>query len=151
MQENVNKVGSCARFFSMRAFAHNRRSGLRGLISKFMKSQTWKQIITVQILSNISRSKHSQAMKFGQLIKYNVRNNFFLKNHTGNEARRLVLDLFFFFEKALYNVKESGRHYDFNIFWQTSIWHTKERYCIKFKTVNPEILLFFLPIILGRS
>ena len=56
-------------------------------------------------------------MKFGQLIKYNVRNNFFLKNHTGNEARRLVLDLFFFFEKALYNVKESGRHYDFNIFW----------------------------------
>ena len=101
MQENVNKVASCARFFSMRAFAHNRRSGLRGLISKFVKSQTWKQIITVQILSNISRSKHSQAMKFGQLIKYNVRNNFFLKNHTGNEARRLVLDLFFFFLKKL--------------------------------------------------
>ena len=40
-------------------------------------------------------------MKFGQLIKYNVRNNFFLKNHTGNEARRLVLDLFFFFLKKL--------------------------------------------------
>ena len=33
-------------------------------------------------------------MKFRQLIEYNVRYNF-LKYHVGNEAERLVLELFF--------------------------------------------------------
>ena len=42
-----------------------------------MTSQTGPQIITVHILSNISRSKDKQAMEFGQLVKYNVRNIFF--------------------------------------------------------------------------
>ena len=37
-------------------------------------SQPWKQTIIVHILPNISRSKGNQAMKFGQLIEYNVRN-----------------------------------------------------------------------------
>ena len=40
------------------------------LIPKIMTSQTWEQIITVQILPNISRSKGNQAIKFGQLIKW---------------------------------------------------------------------------------
>ena len=44
------------------------------LVSKFMTSQTGHQVITIYILANISRSKGSQAMKFGQLIKHNVRN-----------------------------------------------------------------------------
>ena len=39
-------------------------------------------------------------MKFGQLIKYNVR-NVFLKDHTENDTARLVPDLFLFFKKAL--------------------------------------------------
>ena len=44
--------------------------------SKFMTSQTGKQIITIHILPNISRSKANQATKFGQLIEYNMRNVF---------------------------------------------------------------------------
>ena len=31
MRKNVNKIASCARFFNMCAFAHNRRSTLPGL------------------------------------------------------------------------------------------------------------------------
>ena len=45
-----------------------------GLISKFMTSQTGQQIITIHILSNISRSKDNQAMKFDQLIEYKIKN-----------------------------------------------------------------------------
>ena len=33
-------------------------------------------------MPNISRSKDNQAMKFGQLIKYNMRNNFIEKSYT---------------------------------------------------------------------
>ena len=44
------------------------------LISKFITSQTEKQIIAIHILPNISKSKGNQAMKVGQLIKYSVRN-----------------------------------------------------------------------------
>ena len=39
-----------------------------------MTSQTGQGIITIHILPNIPRSKSNHAMKFGQLIKYNVRN-----------------------------------------------------------------------------
>ena len=38
------------------------------LISKFMTSQTGQQIISMHVLSNISRSKGNESMKFGQLI-----------------------------------------------------------------------------------
>ena len=41
-----------------------------------MISQPEKQIITTHILPNISRSKGNQAVKFGQLIEYNMRNIF---------------------------------------------------------------------------
>ena len=37
-------------------------------------------------------------MKFSHLLKYNVR-NIFLKNHTKNEAGRLIPDLSLFFKK----------------------------------------------------
>ena len=36
-----------------------------------------------------------------------MRETFFLKNHAANEADRLTPDLFFFFRKALYEVKAS--------------------------------------------
>ena len=55
------------------------------------------------------------AMKFGQLIEYNMK-NFFFKNHTENEVERLVPDLFLFFKQALFEVKASGRYLSFNIF-----------------------------------
>ena len=47
-----------------------------------------QQIITIPILHNISRSKVSQTMKFGQLIEYSMRNIFLEKSYTkrGGEA-----------------------------------------------------------------
>ena len=45
-----------------------------------MTSQPWKQTIEIRlILSNISKSKNNQKMKFGQLLEYNMR-NIFLEN-----------------------------------------------------------------------
>ena len=41
---------------------------------------------------------------------------FFFKNHTENEAGRLVPDLFMFFKKALYELKPGGLHLSFNVF-----------------------------------
>ena len=40
-------------------------------------------------------------MRFCQLIEYIAREVFFFKNHTGNEAGRLVPGLFFFLKKLL--------------------------------------------------
>ena len=48
---------------------------VNGLISEFM-SQTGKQIITIHILPNVSKSKDNAIMKYGQLIEYNMRNVF---------------------------------------------------------------------------
>ena len=44
-----------------------------------MTSQSGQQIITMHILSNISRSKDNKTVKFGQLIEYNQRNIFLQK------------------------------------------------------------------------
>ena len=53
-----------------------------GLISKCMTSSTEKQIITIHILPNISRSKDNQSREFGQLIEYNMRKVFLEKSKT---------------------------------------------------------------------
>ena len=46
-----------------------------------MTSQTDQQMITIHILPNISRSQgNHEAMKFGQLTKCSVRNNFLQKS-----------------------------------------------------------------------
>ena len=44
-----------------------------------MTSESGKQIITIHILSNISKSKGNQKMKFGQLKECNMW-NLFLSN-----------------------------------------------------------------------
>ena len=41
-----------------------------------MATQPDYQTIAIHILPNISRSKGSQAMKFGHVIEYNMRNIF---------------------------------------------------------------------------
>ena len=82
-----------------------------------MTSQTRQQIITIHKLSNISRSKGNEAMKFGQIVKYSARNVFFFKTHTKNEPGRLVSDLFLLFKRALHQIKAIGQHLSFNIFW----------------------------------
>ena len=52
------------------------------LISKFMTSQTREHTVAIHILPNISRSASNQAMKFGRLIEYNIRNLFLEKLYT---------------------------------------------------------------------
>ena len=47
-----------------------------------MVSQPGKQAIVINILSNVSRSKDNQAMKFYQLIEYNMENIFLEKSYT---------------------------------------------------------------------
>ena len=51
-----------------------------------MTSQTGKQIIPIQILLNVSRSKDNQTMKFGQSIEYNMRNIFLEKSQTKRDG-----------------------------------------------------------------
>ena len=46
-----------------------------------MTSEFRKRAIAIHI-SNISRSKGNQTMKFGQLIEYNMRNIFLEKSYT---------------------------------------------------------------------
>ena len=47
-----------------------------------MVSQPGKQAIVINILPNVSRSKYNQAMKFYQLIEYNMENIFLEKSYT---------------------------------------------------------------------
>ena len=47
-----------------------------------MTSQSWKQTVTIHILSSISRIKANQTMKFGQLLECNMRNIFLEKSCT---------------------------------------------------------------------
>ena len=58
-----------------------------------MMPQTGKKIIAIHILSNISKSKGNQRMKFGQLIEYSME-NIFLENSNTNCRENLVPDTF---------------------------------------------------------
>ena len=49
-------------------------------ISKFLMSQPGYNTITIHTLSNISRNKTTQTIKFGQLKEYNHRNVFIQKS-----------------------------------------------------------------------
>ena len=45
------------------------------------------------------------------------REKYFFKSYAGNDAGRLVPDLFLYFKNALYKVKTNGHDLSFNIFW----------------------------------
>ena len=47
-----------------------------------MTSQPGQQTIVIHILTNISKGKNNQAMKFGQIIEYNLRNIFLEKSYS---------------------------------------------------------------------
>ena len=51
------------------------------LISKFIVPQAGKKTVAIHIFPNIARSKDNQRTKFGQLIKYNMRNIFLEKSY----------------------------------------------------------------------
>ena len=71
------------------------------VISKFMTSQTGKQIITIHILPNISRSKGNQTMKFGHLIAHNMRKIFLKKSHAKCVVEASPIP---FYEKSKLNI-----------------------------------------------
>ena len=54
----------------------------QSLISKFVMSRAGEQIITIQTMTNISRSKCNQMILFGKLIEYNIRNIFLKKSYS---------------------------------------------------------------------
>ena len=58
-----------------------------------MTPQPRKKTTAIHILPKISKSKGNQKMKFGQLIEYNMRNNF-LKNRKQNAVEKVVPELF---------------------------------------------------------
>ena len=64
-----------------------------------MTSQPGLQAIAKLILPNISQSKGNQTMKISRL-KNITGEIIFFKIYVENEARRLVPNLFLFFEKA---------------------------------------------------
>ena len=47
-----------------------------------MTSQPGKQVIAINTLSNISKGKRNQTVKFDQLIEYSMRNIFLEKSNT---------------------------------------------------------------------
>ena len=75
------------------------------LIKNFTTSGTGQQIVTIDILSNISWSKGTHAVKFGQVIENHVR-NIFLKNCAVNGAGRLVLDPFLLFLNFIWDISK---------------------------------------------
>ena len=54
-----------------------------------MTLQPGKQTITIHILSNLSRSKSNQTMKFGQLLENNMK-NIFLEKLYKNVVEKLL-------------------------------------------------------------
>ena len=50
------------------------------VISKFMTLQTGQQVILTHMLPSVSRGKGNQTLKFGQIIKYIMRNIFLLQS-----------------------------------------------------------------------
>ena len=62
----------------------------------------------------------------------------FLKHHVWMEVGTLVSDLFLVSKKALYAVKVSGQHLNFNVFSNTSTWHALKANC---RSSHPEVFL----------
>ena len=73
-------------------------------LSRFMTSQPRKQTIAIYIMSNISRSKGNQTMKFGQLIEHKLRNIFFCKIMHKNVLENLLLGYIFHHQRAFIEV-----------------------------------------------
>ena len=61
---------------------------------------TGHEIMTIHILSNISRSIDNQAMQFDQIIEYNVK-NIFLQISCKNLGRKTSSGPLFFLKKSL--------------------------------------------------
>ena len=70
-----------------------------------MKSQAGRQLITIHIVSNISKKQRQSG------------DEIFLKSHAENETERIDPDSFCFLKKLYINkIKASGQHLSLNIF-----------------------------------
>ena len=109
------------------------------VISKFMTLLTGHEIMTIHILSNISRSIDNQAMQFDQIIEYNVK-NIFLQISCKNLGRKTSSGpLFFFKKKALQKIKARGHHLSLNIFQWITSWTENKKKFITFQAVDTRI------------
>ena len=59
-----------------------------------MTSSTGKQIITINILPNISKSKCSQTMKLDQLIEYNAINFYIGKTNLRSFSKKSKMSIY---------------------------------------------------------
>ena len=82
---------------------------------KIYEVTDWTAKITIHTLPNISRSKDNQAIRFGQLIEYNMRNIFLQKSCRKWDSWARSRSSFVF-NKASYEIKASGQHLNFSIF-----------------------------------
>ena len=55
-----------------------------------MTSQRGNQTIAIHILPNISRTKGTQAMEFGRLVQYHMRDIFLEKSYTKCERETIL-------------------------------------------------------------
>ena len=89
----------------------------------------------MHILPNISRSKSNETIRFCGLIAIPS-----FKNNAENETGRLVPNLFLFLKKALFRQKQVINTLVLIYFSSSWLRHTIKTNCIKFQTVDPEIL-----------
>ena len=110
-----------------------RNSLIRRLIPELMTSQAGQKLIGIHILSNISRIKCNQAMKFGELIENNVRNIFLKKSYRrwGTKASSITLSVF----KELYLSSTLVLIY----FGWPPLGHSIKTNFITFQTIDLEI------------
>ena len=105
---------------------------------KIFDVTTWLTISRNTRVVQYPRSKGDHPMKFGQLIEL-AGKIFFFKSNAENEERRLVPDLYLFFEKTLYEIKTNGLQFRFSIVQQPSTWHIMKINGIILQNVDPEI------------
>ena len=55
-----------------------------------MASQLGKQTTAIQTMPNISRNKHNQSLKLGQLIDYNTKNIFLEKSYAKSGGKTIA-------------------------------------------------------------
>ena len=103
-----------------------------------MTSSSRKQIITIHILPNISKTYRHQTMKCSQLKEHNVIN---LKNHAKNEVGRLALDPFYFLKSFLWGKSKFSSPYFQYIF---RLAHTIKANCYNFRLlIQRSVQLYF--------
>ena len=91
-----------------------------------MTWQPGKQTIVIHVLANILRNKDNQAMKFGQLREYNMKNNFLETQYTkcGGETSPRT-----FSEKLKLSISlDQQSEFLFSSFYCISKWMTNTLY-----------------------